>query len=269
MSGVSSDDEIPLEGGNVHRGQIVRVGNTVRRPTGLGSDSVHGVLLHLEAVGFEHAPRFLGFDEKGREVLSFLPGQNVWESQHRVLRNPEGVSAIGQFVRELHDALASYHPPADAVWANSIPDPCGGDHVIHGDIGPWNLVAEPESLQCRIIDWDTAAPGRRVWELSYSLQTIAHMWGDPPPWAERPFTAAETAARLRAFANGYRLGDEDLVECVRFASQRSQTMADLIEARADAGEDSFVAMRDEGHAEAWAAGARAIETNVDAWLAHL
>jgi hypothetical protein len=54
---------------------VVRVGDTVRRPTGRWSWAVHALLLHLEAVGFERAPRLLGIDDAGREVLSFLPGR--------------------------------------------------------------------------------------------------------------------------------------------------------------------------------------------------
>ena len=259
--------EIPLAGGNVNPGQVVRVGDTVRKPTRPGCESVHAVLLHLERVGFEHAPRFLGFDDKGREILSFIPGVNVWDSQHRIIRSPAGVATIGRLMRELHDALDTYTPPENAVWAARLRDPLGGDRLIHGDIGPWNLVAEPDSDQCHIIDWETVAPGRLVWELSYTLQTVAHLWHDPPPWTPEGFTEAETAARLRAFADGYGLDHASLVECVRFASERSQSMADWILAGAEAGQAAFVKMRDEKHPEAWASGALTIATNAERWIA--
>jgi len=39
---------------------IVRVGDTVRRPRHARSDLVHALLRHLDAVGFEDAPRLLG-----------------------------------------------------------------------------------------------------------------------------------------------------------------------------------------------------------------
>nr|WP_026876336.1 hypothetical protein [Jiangella gansuensis] len=52
-----------------HR-RVVRVGETVRRPVMPWSAAVQALLLHLEAVGFPYAPRFLGLDEHGREVLS-------------------------------------------------------------------------------------------------------------------------------------------------------------------------------------------------------
>lgn len=66
-------DEVPLGGGRVNEG-VVRVGDTVRRPVGPHSPFVHELLRHLEQVGFEDAPRFLGVDAVGREIISFLPG---------------------------------------------------------------------------------------------------------------------------------------------------------------------------------------------------
>ena len=33
------------------------------------------VLLHLERVGFDAAPRWLGLDDKGRDILSWIEGE--------------------------------------------------------------------------------------------------------------------------------------------------------------------------------------------------
>jgi hypothetical protein len=67
-------DDLPerlLEGGRQTAG-VVRVGGTVRRPLGERSDYVQVVLRHLEAVGFDGAPRLLGIDEQAREILSLF-----------------------------------------------------------------------------------------------------------------------------------------------------------------------------------------------------
>ncbi|NJP35224.1 hypothetical protein HCJ94_25420 [Micromonospora sp. HSS6-12] len=61
-------DEEPLPGGFVT--DVVRVGGTVRRTPGPNADRVAALLRHLERVGADLAPRHLGFDEHGREVLS-------------------------------------------------------------------------------------------------------------------------------------------------------------------------------------------------------
>ena len=36
---------------------------------------MHALRRHFERVGFDGAPRFLGIDEDGREILSFVQGE--------------------------------------------------------------------------------------------------------------------------------------------------------------------------------------------------
>lgn len=67
-------EELRLPGGNV--GGAVRVRDTVRRPTGPWTPAVHALLRHLDG-RIEGVPRVLGYDEHGREALSYLPGEVV------------------------------------------------------------------------------------------------------------------------------------------------------------------------------------------------
>ena len=60
-----------LSGGNTHE-EVVRVDDTVRRPTGPWTPGVHALLVHLQKRGFEGAPRVHGIDEQGREVLDYI-----------------------------------------------------------------------------------------------------------------------------------------------------------------------------------------------------
>ncbi len=43
-------------------GTVLRTGGTVRRSTGHWTPAVHELLMHLEAVGFDGAPRVFGVD---------------------------------------------------------------------------------------------------------------------------------------------------------------------------------------------------------------
>lgn len=65
--------EVALRGGISTPG-VVRVGDTVRRPVKEKSAFVHDVLRHLELRGFDRVPRFLGIDEKGRAMLTYISG---------------------------------------------------------------------------------------------------------------------------------------------------------------------------------------------------
>ena len=57
----------------------VRVGDTVRRRPAARAEFVHQLLDLLEEADWGRAPRFLGIDEQGREVLSFIDGHVAWE----------------------------------------------------------------------------------------------------------------------------------------------------------------------------------------------
>src|SRR6476661_735156 len=64
-----------LEGGNV--GGAVRIGRTVRRPTGPWTPAVHALLDRATAHGLRATPTVFGIDARGREVLTHLPGRIV------------------------------------------------------------------------------------------------------------------------------------------------------------------------------------------------
>jgi hypothetical protein len=64
-------------------GGAVRSGDTVRRAAGPWTPAVHTLLAHLAAKNFPGAPRPLGFDEQGREVLSLVEGETTGSRKPR------------------------------------------------------------------------------------------------------------------------------------------------------------------------------------------
>jgi hypothetical protein len=64
--------EEQLQGGFVNL--VVRIGDTVRRQPGERAGFVHELLRHFEAQEWLGAPRFLGIDDDGREMLSYTDG---------------------------------------------------------------------------------------------------------------------------------------------------------------------------------------------------
>ena len=77
-------DEVPVSGGRMTSG-MVRRGDRLLRPMGPWSPAVHEYLRHLEAAGFDGAPRLLGI-EGDREVLTFIDGDVAndprWQPGH-------------------------------------------------------------------------------------------------------------------------------------------------------------------------------------------
>jgi hypothetical protein len=149
----------------------VRVGDEVRRPAQPWTATVHSVLRHLEELGFRGAPHARGFDEQGRERLTFLPGTTLGEPQRWPdwVRSDEAVRQVGVWLRRLHDATASYRPPGDAVWFTGRAwQP--GMVIGHLDAAPWNAVWADGAL-VGFVDWDTASPARPEDDLAFSALT--------------------------------------------------------------------------------------------------
>jgi Ser/Thr protein kinase RdoA (MazF antagonist) len=154
-------EEIPLGGGATTDG-VVRVGNTVRRPSGDASQLMLEVLTHLERARFDAAPRWLGRDDQGRDILSWIDGETftergrmhpyIGEPPTRVTFSDEQLGAVMRLLRRYHDTFT------DAV-------------ICHGDFGPWNIVWRDE-LPFAVIDFDQAYRGDAADDVAYALRTF-------------------------------------------------------------------------------------------------
>ncbi|WP_131098531.1 phosphotransferase [Streptomonospora litoralis] len=254
--------EHPLTGGNATAG-VVRVGDTVRRPAGFWTPAVHALLGHLHAVGFHAAPRPLGFDAQGREVLSFAPGTVVWPDRFHLVRPRHRVVRLGRLVRDLHDALAEFRPPPGACWQELMPAD-GAEIVVRNDLAPWNLVASEDGAWA-LIDWDTAAWGTRLWDLAYAAHGFVPLSADAH-WQE---PEAEAGARLRVLADAYGLDEEGRRRLVPLLSLRCRAMGDFLARRAQAGVEPWLGLWRSGHGAIWRADADYAEQREPQWLAAL
>jgi hypothetical protein len=116
-----------LPGGLVNA--VVRVGHTVHRPPSPNAGFVQELLAHLERHGWDGAPRYLGTDAEGREVLSFLEGHMAWApTQPASVRSDESLAAVARLVRRFHDLTAGT-PLAGTA-----------EVVCHNDLSPSNTV---------------------------------------------------------------------------------------------------------------------------------
>lgn len=256
MGDVDDKVEEPLGGGNI-TGGVVRVGDTVRRPQGRWSPQVHAFLIHLEQVGFDGSPRFLGVDDAGREILTFHEGQTT-ASVPGLFDGDDRLADVARVVRRLHDASSSYLPlPASPFWEGSV-DPQGGTVMLHGDLAPWNVVRGEAGLT--IIDWDTISLGRREWELAYVLHTFV------PTWPQFGLLDTETVRRFRVVADSYGLTNAELALAVRLIAERCRRVVAFTRERARAGEPAFELMIAEGHDGNWERAASHVDTRLQTWL---
>jgi Ser/Thr protein kinase RdoA (MazF antagonist) len=217
--------EIPLTGGWVTQG-VVRIGETVRRPVGPNAEFVHRLLDDLARVGFAAAPRFLGIDDSGREILSFIEG-TVPSDTRGAVWSDEQLSAAAQLLLGFHDATA-LSPLRDTSEA-----------ICHNDFGPWNLVWKDE-LPIGMIDLDNAAPGARLDDLGYAAWKHLNL-------GLIDLSVGEQRRRLHVFVDAYGVvADGRLLRAIDAAQGRMQQ---LIERAADKG--SHVALKQIEAERAW------------------
>lgn len=156
-----SGKEVALKGG-ISTSGVVRIGDTVRRPLKGKSAFVHDVLRHLERQGFNHAPRFLGIDDKGREILTYVSGTVPQQ--------------VGGFEKEQWLAAARllrlYH---DTTTNSELRNEC--EVICHGDTAPGNFVFR-DGMPFALIDFDGAHPGTREEDVGYAAWMWLHI-GNP------------------------------------------------------------------------------------------
>jgi hypothetical protein len=234
------DDEEVLAGGNLSR--VVRVGDTVRRPTGPWTPTIHALLRHLD--GFDGAPRVLGIDDRGREILEFVPGAMAWPDMGP-LATDEGLARAADVLRRYHEAVAGFTVPEDAVWQfpDMAPDGepyLGGEQpiVCHNDCAAWNLVMS--AARWAFIDWDVAGPRPRLWDVAYAVRGMVLV--DPE---------SDIRHRVAVFADAYGLGVTERLRLPEIVIARISSSIAMMRRRAEAGVEPWATMWAGGHGAAW------------------
>ena len=212
--------------------EVVRVGATVRRRMLLPADRSfsEAVLLRLEAAAYPATPRFLGHDDEGRQVLSWVEG----EVRSGVGAFDGDVEGILRLVRRFHELEPG---------------------VCHNDLAPRNTVWTP-SGEPVFIDWDLCAPGD-------PLADVAHVcWQFLGLGPGRD--AENVAPRLASAADAYGLDHERRRALVDQILRWQQQSADGIEGGAAAGRVPMRVLVDRGAVEeiraarAWVVRHRAV-----------
>ncbi|HEY6479833.1 MAG TPA: phosphotransferase [Streptosporangiaceae bacterium] len=239
--------EIPLLGGDVTEG-VVRVGNTVRRPLNPSSALVHALLRHLEAAGFSGAPRFLGIDGAGREVLSYIEGEVAGRPRPPWIADEDRMVSVARLVRAYDDAAATFVPPAEispAGEAAGIPPapPYEPELIGHVDITPENVVFR-SGRAVALIDFDLAKPATRADEMFNVM-----MWWAPltdPRDVEPPLRGLDVPRRCRLLADAYGLSGRDRDRVIEVAVMRTRRSWYLMKQRAERDGGGWRRMWDEG-----------------------
>jgi Ser/Thr protein kinase RdoA (MazF antagonist) len=238
------------------RKRVRHSGDVTLRPAAPWTTSVHAWLKHLEAVGFAGSPRIVGtgVDAEGWETLQFVVGQatatRVWSE--------EGIYELGQLLRRLHQATATFRAPSHAVWQESFLRSAGvGAIISHGDVAPWNVVVR-EDRPVAFIDWELAGPVEPLDEVAHTGWLNARLFDDGVDAIAGLPSAEQRTRHLRCFVDGYELPAQERAEL----SQRLIEVA-VLSAAADAVEANITPESTDEMRMAWGVAWRARSA---AWL---
>jgi len=253
-----------LTGGNVSN--VYRSGDTVRRELKPESYKIHDLLKHLENKGFSYAPKFLGIDEKGREVLSFIEGEAGNYPLQKYMWSDDVLMEIGKMLRLYHDAVSDF--PLDDSWESIDNTPQPFEVLCHNDFAIYNIIFNHDK-PVGIIDFDVAGPGPRLWDIAYTLYTCVPL---------SRFYLSETGEkvyydssqhvnlvkqRIKLFFEAYgKKFEEDYLEMVLL---RLEGLCKTITRKASEGDIAFQKMIDEGHLEHYQKDINFIRANRNEW----
>jgi Ser/Thr protein kinase RdoA (MazF antagonist) len=245
--------ELLLTGGLTNAGRVSLVGNTVRRPQGPNSAATWALLDHLEHVGFSGAPRFLGVDDRGREMLSFIPGEAAIEPYEAWAFTDEALVSVAELLRRYHDAAASFDA-AGHTWPDFVPAEFRDGLVCHNDPNLDNVIFSG-GVAVGLIDFDLAGPGSAVWDVACA----ARLWAPLRDERDVPEEVrGRSLERLRMFIDAYGLARRDRLRVVDAAIHTHDRCYRVVRAAVESGHEPFGRM--------WREGGRARAERTRRWI---
>ncbi|MET7281037.1 phosphotransferase [Kribbella sp. NPDC005582] len=262
-------EEVPLLGGDVTVG-LVRVGSTVRRPPGERAEMVRGLLRHLEAVGFTGAPRHLGLDSAGREVLTYIQGEVAGRPRPSWIADEDRMISVAQLVRAYDDAAEGFGIPDNLpapIEPPGLPDLADPPELVgHQDITPENVVFRDGRAHA-LIDFDMARPVSRVREVVNLMLWWAPFGADED--LDPLLRGLDRPRRSRLIADAYGLSEDGRRRLMPLAVGLNERAWHTMKFRAETQGGGWARMWDEGvgsvinHRQHW------LDENADAITAAL
>ena len=246
--------EVPLTGGFTNAGLVTRVGDTVRRPWRPTSAATRALLEHLERAGFDGAPRFLGTDERGREILSYIPGTAVIPPYPDWALTDDALVSVAELMRRYHEATASFDH-AGHRWPRALPPAYRGPIVSHNDPNLDNVVFSG-GRAVALIDFDLAGPGSAVWDVACA----ARLWAPLRDPTDAPVALrGRELERFRTFADAYGLTADERARVVEALPYAHDWCYDIVRTAVAGGHATF--------GDLWRTGGRLRAQRTHAWLA--
>ncbi|WP_439691190.1 phosphotransferase enzyme family protein [Curtobacterium sp. SP.BCo] len=239
--------------------RITRADDRVHRPAGPWTRTVHRLLAHLHERGFVAAPEPIELDHT-LETVSFVPGtagEYPWTAD---VASEAALVTSARLLRHYHDAAATF--PQDAsrdVWSQAERAPV--ETIVHGDFAPYNCVYDGIAA-VGLIDFDTAHPGPRVWDVASAVYRFAPFTTGVVEGSTAP-SLDERLDRAAEFCRAYGLDERSRGVLAETMTASLVALVTTIETEAAAGNPKFVSDLEHGHADLYRADVAYLEQHAD------
>jgi len=233
---------VPLAGGVANAGSVVRVGDHVLRPSNPHTRSIHTFLRAVRDAGFDGASRPISIDADGRERLGFIEGDVPVPPFPHWSQSDSALASVADLLRRLHRAARGFDPHG-LTWSAEMADPAGGPIMCHNDVCLENVVFD-RGVAVGLLDFDFAAPGRPVYDLSQFARMCVPI-DDEPNAARVGWEPANRPARLRLVADAYGLDANGRTQLMVLLGESIARGGEFVRRRVEAGDPNFIKMWEE------------------------
>jgi Ser/Thr protein kinase RdoA (MazF antagonist) len=240
--------------------RITRADDRVHRPAGPWTPTVHRLLAHLHEQGFVAAPEPIEHGDV-LETVSFVPGtagEYPWAAD---VASEAALVTSARLLRHYHDAAATYpQDPGRDRWSQAERSPV--ETIVHGDFAPYNCVYDGIAA-VGLIDFDTAHPGPRVWDVASAVYRFAPFTTGLVEGSTAP-SLDERLDRAAEFCRAYDLDARSRGVLVETMIASLVALVTTIETEAAAGDPKFVSDLEHGHAALYRADVTYLEEHAEA-----
>lgn len=268
LLGETSGEREILAAGMSASGPVTRIGPTVRRGLSGRAALIHRFLEHLDDVGFAGAPRFLGIDIRGREILTYLRGDVARRPYPAWVATEEMLASVAELQRDLHVAAAGFEVPSElevlARHPTGLLADLDGELMCHQDLCIDNVVARDGRAHA-FIDFDLAGPCDPILDIAIAMRHWVPLRA--PDHLDGAFAGMvddDLCRRFAIFCDVHQLGRDARRRVVAAARRFLEAVLPAVRERAAAGHDQFVEVWEEGYERQNVASQRWLSRHGDA-----
>lgn len=278
-----------LKKGNMS--EVYRDGDIVYRDRKPQSKTISRLLLHLEKKGMPFTPRFLGTKNVNQEMLSFVEGETIedYPTQNDIQSKMMTVQLAAKMLREFHDATLDFERRDEDIWFLSYEGKLQKEVICHNDFAPYNVTFKHHK-PIGLIDFDTACPAPRVWDVAYAVYRFVPLSMevyDPNTYKYRKYDktldCSERTLLLCTFLEAYASVIEDVIgvkgvtgvegkdvldvlEVLQNVIMRLEALVKLFDEECSKGNLIFIKMKEEGHQQLYIDEIAFIKENMSDWI---